>query len=676
MWELISLLESISIIRISIELESNIKLPNSIMSWCLFPFTNIISLLIVAGASVAPNTPWLAPPRNVTFKSLDSNPVLKIRPMPQDPQQRLWTITDNDFCGSNHEGSDPCGKNATPKRLKHQESVIHANKVYGGVFSDPIQGWGPWISEWGYELQHFYPNSRYGVPDAYLCRSFEVASYKKAPKSRAEAFERMRLYWACRIKVTNETAGNNFNGYYYFNHLAAQQNNSLSFFSEVGADTGSVNIHMAHSRGASRMYGKPWGMDMSPWYYGTVKEYPGGTGGHSLSMFRRVYFTTYMSGASQLNGEGGSRNWFLTEINKTSGAKALSPLGFVGLEISDFAKKHPERGFTYTPVGIVMQNGHGFGTLGWVNGGRAWDVFPLTEGEKLVSYVWEAIWPSSFRVHDEVGLNVGSPYGEIFDMLVSVNLTDAVLSSYRVLWLVGDVEIDKENAALLEAFVSKGGVVIVTASQVQNSSTPRMNELVGATFSGPLVKVSASGFRDLQTNEQSNMSSTHSGHVVSTQLGSAVPLLQLNDAKMTSAAIIHKTPSGGAFVTLLITSTFLARLDIQKHLLQRISDDVLPWSITPVKGPLPQMILNRHRQGWNVTLVNNHGVTKPAGHPTVVNKSMASTVKLHLKQQGSITNARALISNTKLPVLPDGSIRVNIGVGGVEVVGIETNEGQ
>ena len=177
------------------------------------------------------------------------------------------------------------------------------------------------VAEWDYSGTRI-PNGSTdgsGLPrSTFPC--FDALQGCTPPVSDADAIGRMKAYYEARVadlpahgKVISTT------GHFFFQHYGAEWGADL-IESEVGENINSTQAHIAFCRGASRQYGKPWGLDMSSWYRPGNRDWtkPGIWGasscptcGHSLSLTERTYFAAYMAGASFLEDEGGSFNFFL-----------------------------------------------------------------------------------------------------------------------------------------------------------------------------------------------------------------------------------------------------------------------------------------------------------------------------------------------------------------------------
>ena len=136
------------------------------------------------------------------------------------------------------------------------------------------------------------------------------------PSTREEALSMMQDYWRCRRAIA--TAGGNepkvleLSGNMFFGAFAA----AMGDLSVVATEIVNWNAqeHIAFARGAARQFGLPWAVDVSPWFGGitdySTSQYWGNTtsgphAGHSLSMYNRSWYTTFMSGAGHLVAEAG-----------------------------------------------------------------------------------------------------------------------------------------------------------------------------------------------------------------------------------------------------------------------------------------------------------------------------------------------------------------------------------
>ena len=494
--------------------------------------------------------------------------------------------------------------------------------------------------------------------------------------------------------------------------------------SQVGENINSINAHISHVRGAARQFGAPYLLDFSPWMQGYILDYstPPGfwgaasspVGGHSLSLFHRTYVAAYMAGASSLSAEAGAVNWFLPNTT-ADGVLALSPLGEIGRTVFAFSHRgaadgggssDEQRGVPYVPTALITEMAWGAG-LGWFYNNKAFDVFPLTDAEHGTMAWLSSLWPASFTVEtdfstpkSEHGYMVGGPYGDSVDLLIPRNVTAALLSTaYRVVIVsgLGEGDFNFDLARSLQGFVSGGGTVIIAAA---DAVVARQQGWLNASFFGvdlpptqPPRSASATAVRDVQTAWQA--SAPGAGVPVTVYdagtAGTALPLLEvtLSDGSTAPAAVVNYNSSGGSGTVILLlasSAAFLSdsppggSLGVASHLLQRLQEDVAPFDVNATRAdgsPVQlQVLTNRTPRGWLLTLINNNGITKAPGTPTVTDASAACTASIFLRSGWGVlasawASVGAALPTLPIPVVDGAAIRIdNIGAGELVVVGV------
>jgi len=238
-------------------------------------------------------------------------------------------------------------------------------------------------------------------------------------------------------------------------------------------------------------------------------------GGHSLSLFKRVYFSAFMAGAGTLVAEAGAVNYFLDNSSSAGAPFALSPVGEIGRALYAFSHQpggaEAARGIPYVPAAIVAPSTLGAG-LGFFYNDLAWDVFPLSDGERALRALLDALWPGSFLVErqfgtpaSESGYMVAGPFGDAADLLVSRGLSaDTLLGAYRVLVLVGLADEGGVSQALareLAAFVAGGGSLVLSAADAADAIANGWLPAGLLGFGGllPPTGISVASVADLQT---------------------------------------------------------------------------------------------------------------------------------------------------------------------------------
>ena len=205
-----------------------------------------------------------------------------------------------------------------------EPNVVAASRKHG-LFSPGDECYGDHagrthvVAEWGYEFQVFAPDKFPSSP----CVSLTMPTYAAPPASRTEALARMERYYQCRIAAVDRANGGaatdviELTCHYYYTAFGAALGRTSAVAVEVGENGNSINAHFAFARGTARQFQLPWMVDFSAWMAGFITDYStvrpwgpasaaGGDGGHSVSLFKRTYFTTYLQGASQLTAEAGA----------------------------------------------------------------------------------------------------------------------------------------------------------------------------------------------------------------------------------------------------------------------------------------------------------------------------------------------------------------------------------
>lgn len=378
-----------------------------------------------------------------------------------------------------------------------------------GCLQQPV---APGIGEWGYQ----YANTECASGAVFsACCNQTSASYTSPAPTRLVALQRMQKYFICRqdaaaaavVAATDSPAPAGFsalNGHYFYFHHAVNFGHAghrpVTFLSsEVAENINSVNAHLAFLRGAARQYGiASWGVDVSPWFRGLVPDFAnvshpwaahassaGPHGGHSVSLLRRIYFALAAAGSHQLAAESADNYAFVPAVDPATGVYELSPFGKMMHGFSQLPRRWGE---SITPLAVLFQATHGMG-LGWWYQSitfetMARDGFRLSEAEQVATYLFELLWPESWRGQwgqsrswrtegesTERGQMVASPYGEVTDVLSPQNLTLTALQRYQMVVLAGDVEVDEMmEAHTLHSYVKNGGTVIMFSKQVSQSS--------------------------------------------------------------------------------------------------------------------------------------------------------------------------------------------------------------
>ncbi len=476
------------------------------------------------------------------------------------------------------------------------------------------------FDEFDYTYYGIAPGAQIGdgtIRDNRDCYGPQQGCYQSGPASKDEAYGRLQSYWNNHLNPPQNALIKATVGHYYFQHYAAEFGAHL-VVSEVGEQITSVNAHLAFTRGAARQYGIGWGMDYSAWYGPAMRDYSdkkvwgqysGPNNGHSISLAKRVYYMSYMSGAQYFLEEAGGVYFFNGERLGSDGLPQLSPFGEMAQEFAQFTATHPDRGDPYAHAAVLLEHKHGMG-LGWFQSGKPWDYLATDTAYSWITAVFNALWPSSFLTqpvdnYPEANYMVRGPFGETVDVLLE-NAALEKLKRYKILFLAGDLTPSRDLLSRLYEFLVAGGTVVI-----QYPQQSIFGELRGQTY---------------QQNPIGNIA-TSRAYRYPYSTGSVIYLLD-----------------GSAYDELLAN---------------------LYWEKMPIRvqGNVGVM-LNRLERSWVVTLINNTGVSK---RPTTAEVNDGGSVSAIIGGLKPIGEAK-LWRGSEKPILSNGQLTVKVNSGDVTVV--------
>ena len=326
-----------------------------------------------------------------------------------------------------------------------------------------------------------------------------VAGYAKmfcpAPLTRRQAYKYFMEYFhrLCNDLQNYLVSQSTLTFPHYFAHMG----NHRLLGAEIGARL-CVPLLFAFLRGAGKQYGILWFCDISLWnhwgYFDPDREenvefkekdhrYTAGpTAGLSLSLLRRLWYLGVMYDCVMIGlGEKGHLSRKKTTIRMIEGkprkVPALTAIGKLQLEGMNWVRRHPNRGTMYTPIALILD----FYT-GWTPprhyypwGGEpymVWGNMPYQKGDHQIDLFFREIFPgyencSYYR--DERGILTPTPYGDIFDVLLS-NVPDFVLNRYNAVIMLGEIHLKGDVLEKIRKFVEAGGSLVVFANQLQEDA--------------------------------------------------------------------------------------------------------------------------------------------------------------------------------------------------------------
>jgi hypothetical protein len=235
-------------------------------------------------------------------------------------------------------------------------------------------------------------------------------------------------------------------------------------------------------------------------------------------------------------------------------------------------------------------------------------------------------------------------FGNIFDVLVDRPSKAKAIFDYPIVWAAGDVDLSGKWPELLEDYVRKGGTLVVNAE----AARPLPAKVLGLKLTGK------TGVAEEWRPEGGDKRDAVPFEIAEAELQGAKVL-----AWAAKAPLITRHAVGDGAVIVTLAPRMLGQ-DERAHpalpyLFNGLTDGLTPIEVLNKDGkPLQGEImwqLNRTRDGWLVTLVNNHGVDKTQnGVARVDRRAFADVVvrtKLPLKTAKEMTVPRELKLETR-----------------------------
>jgi hypothetical protein len=430
------------------------------------------------------------------------------------------------------------------------------------------------LGEWGYFF-HVLSSDAGWFRDVYgsdfdrykdLLKPPGSKGYDSPPQNRKEAYEAVRDYFENRSR---DLGGRviSMTGHSHYEAYAGEWGANV-----IGLETGEnirfTQSKVAFARGASRRWGKPWSMQVSPWFAGSVTTsgpLQGGPGnargldaGHSLSLYERMWLYGWFAGAAMVTPENSIASFF----EEPKAPWTLTEHGRKAQEVFAFMRSH-DRGVPYAPLAVVLD--HYAGYNGYMD--RPWGVFEKTEGDREIDDLFKyQLYPGSGESNDQSLPNpeatylTPTPYGELCDVLLS-NAGPETLSAYPEILLAGDIDFTPDFLFALKKALKSGGRVMLSSAQAKSL--------------GPAVA-------DLRS------------------AGTVIVLPEWTNPKTGRPAAIP--------------DEWLRKLALRREPVR-------------VEGEV-QYLVNRARKGWVVMIVNNKGIVKKGHLPARIDPSGAAKVRV------------------------------------------------
>ena len=476
------------------------------------------------------------------------------------------------------------------------------------------------------------------------------------------------------------------------NHYEARKGVSITGC-EIGNDIECSPIELAFLRGASRQYKIPWGVYTSGNGWGQRGRgyvnfntyvrpderrlnpaeysnwYDGPYCGHPLSLQKRYLYASFMAGTNFLQRENYKllANYDEATVYETDprilalkDKKAYaSPLARAYDYFYENIYKKRDRGISYAPVALLYDKNHGYvfqydmnHTVGNV---------PYTTADNQMRAITNTIFPWEGKQPIVRRTMVTGPFGDIFDV-ITTDASQETIDCYSAIVLVGAARVDKKLAGKLKNFVKNGGLLFMVCEQM----TPELWNLAGIKDTGKTGKDSAyARASDFYVYFQEPFEY----HKV--KLNGAEPLFIANnyDDRIWPVATINRVGKGavivGTPVWLNVKGDKTKMHSLFSEIMYMIADELLP---VKVHGNTVEVMYNKNKNGWVVTLINNDGIVRNwPGHKPAVRER--DTARVFLEPQFEYTSAEEWITGKKL----DKNLSLAVPPGETRIIEFHTN---
>lgn len=435
------------------------------------------------------------------------------------------------------------------------------------------------LGEWGYHFHMLRPKESwwrdvYGAEFEQFKRLMTppgLAGYRQRPASRQECHDAVKDYFLRRSRdllgrVCSVTGHSHYEAY-----VGGWGAKCIGL--EVGENIAFTQSKFAFARGASRQWGKPWSVQVSPWFHGACTtsgplrsengQARGLDAGHSLSLYERLWLHAWFAGAAMVTPENSVSTFF----EKPEAPWTLTSHGRKAAEAFQFMREH-DRGAPFTPVAVVVD--HLAGYNGYMD--KPWGIMEPTVGDRQLRDLFDhQFFPGGDHIHakpfpdnPELSYLRPTPCGEIIDVQLT-SASAAMLGSYKALLLAGDIVFDEPFVSKLQNSLRQGSVVLLS---------PAHKAALGPRFASL----------------------------------AAMPGLEVLEA--------WTNPATGRPAA------------ISEARLRRLSRETLPIEVS---GDPVGYQINRNSAGWVVELINNDGVVKKPDQPPTTDPTAIARVTLRPK---------------------------------------------
>lgn len=487
----------------------------------------------------------------------------------------------------------------------------------------------------------------------------------------------------------------------YIGHIMAKYGAKGIVYEATGQGVSRWQVAAAFLRGTSRQFNVPTAWYAAHWYSGWTRDgrhtegennpmgasyqYNGRYMGLSRTMVERQNWYAWLNGVSFLEHE----NWVWLHYDGQKDQKHMSSYARDLNALHEFARTN-ERGVTYTTTALLTPL---FQQYNFLNGSNDIGVsFQDPYSQNAFFYTLLPVYAEDFMQHSlrKKGVQGGffnSPFCEFYDVICpdarqSAADLEKALSAYKCAFLIGQYRKEDLDMVSLQRFVEAGGVLFISANQIQEGVVP--SEFSGVSFGSETV-VSGEFLVD-ETGARTALKDVYEWYVKTT--GNAQAWLKDEQG----AVIAYSNQFGkGKVITVscnkMLPSIYMREkhLDFNKaiiemmsarqtfevirYLLARVQDETLPIKVT---GDV-QYGINKTSGGWLLWMFNNKGVTKFTYEEEEIDLKQTAEARVELRQWAgaAICDIR---TGKEIPATKD-FFSATVAPGQVRVISVAQNKG-
>ncbi len=418
--------------------------------------------------------------------------------------------------------------------------------------------------------------------------------------------------------------------------------------------------------------------------------------GAGITWYKFDLWYQYMAGSSMFYHEQGFDEFWQPGGTTAAGKKEvqLSPKGKLVDRFLRTTTSHPERGAPVTPIAFLMDYSHGWEPATfWPNSFVNWhqhpDRFLHSDHEQMIQeWLWAAYYPIGRESEKPItALNevfVPGVFGDIFDCIFAYPQLErwTTIDTYPVVIALGELELSAAEAERLNAYVERGGTLVVSAEQLTPAAAAILRlpgageQQVGRDFTWPSRSEQdrnaiADAGLPVAAFEFSPIAVAGEGPADATSAERWLPLATSGSPQRCFCAWADRGKGRIVYLSVPRGLTISRSLHpVAALLLIQLVQGQMPMSVTPATEQEGiEWFVNRGRDAWYVTLMNPAGQAKPQQGitPTDYTKNVEVTIQTRFDLHSAVdwlAGEEVFTIDEQAPRI----LRLTVPAGGVRVL--------